>query len=176
MNGPTLEPCPGCGVLLPPHDGPTHRYIGASPACWALYTALGNGGEPPIAPTPALALLNDAYAAQHPGTPTPQATQSVAIHLLTLHGVLARGVAPENAIWVRRRALREHIRRRHSQFTWLAPPAPGGWTTIADIVREPSPEARADRVRQFAAEVLDRWWRAHGATLAAWYDTYVLAG
>jgi hypothetical protein len=70
-----LEPCPGCRAPLPPVDGPTHRYIGASPACWALYTALQSGGDPPLAPAPANALLVDAYAAQHPGAPSPQATQ-----------------------------------------------------------------------------------------------------
>ena len=25
-----LLPCPGCGALFPPSDGPTHRYLGAS--------------------------------------------------------------------------------------------------------------------------------------------------
>ena len=32
-----FEPCPGCQAPLPALDGPTHRYIGASPACWAIY-------------------------------------------------------------------------------------------------------------------------------------------
>ena len=62
---------------------------------------VGAGGE--------TVLLADAYAAQHPGVPGPQAIQSVAIHLLVLEGVFNRGVAPENAQWVRRRALRISI-------------------------------------------------------------------
>ena len=27
----------GCGALFPSYDGPTHRYLGASAACWALF-------------------------------------------------------------------------------------------------------------------------------------------
>ena len=52
--------CPGCQAQLAPADGPTHRYIGASPACWALYTTLYNGGEPPLAPAAQSQLLGDA--------------------------------------------------------------------------------------------------------------------
>src|SRR4051812_17388804 len=29
--------CPGCGLVLPCHAGPTHAYMGASPACLKLY-------------------------------------------------------------------------------------------------------------------------------------------
>ena len=31
-----LSPCPGCGVLFPHFEGPTHAYVGASAGCWAL--------------------------------------------------------------------------------------------------------------------------------------------
>ncbi|HLF87607.1 MAG TPA: DUF5946 family protein [Anaerolineales bacterium] len=82
--------CPGCRALLPDIDGPTHRYIGASPACWGIYTALTGGGEPPMAPAPSNTLIVDAYAAQHPGTPSPQSIQSVAVHLIALYGVLEK--------------------------------------------------------------------------------------
>jgi hypothetical protein len=44
-----LEQRPGCGALLARIDGPTHRYIGASPACWAIFTRLVNAGEPSLA-------------------------------------------------------------------------------------------------------------------------------
>lgn len=51
---PDLEPCPGCGALLPPVDGPTHRYIGAFPASiqsvavhlLALHSMLERGVDP----------------------------------------------------------------------------------------------------------------------------------
>jgi hypothetical protein len=57
-------------------------------------------GPRALAPAPTNALLGDAYAAQHPGTPSPQAIQSVAVHLLALYAVLEKGVASEMALWV----------------------------------------------------------------------------
>jgi hypothetical protein len=50
-------------------------------------------------------LIGDAYAVQHSGTPSAQAIQSVAVHLLTLYGVFRRGVAPDKALWIRQRRL-----------------------------------------------------------------------
>ena len=32
--------CIGCGGLVPDIDGPSHRYMLASPGCWAAYTGL----------------------------------------------------------------------------------------------------------------------------------------
>jgi len=38
MTAAVLQPCPGCGALYPPSDGPTHRYLGASAGCFALFS------------------------------------------------------------------------------------------------------------------------------------------
>jgi hypothetical protein len=84
MTGPTSA-CPGCGLELPEHDGPTHAYIGASPACWALY------GE--LRYPPSHRLTVDVYAVQHPGGDERRAIQSVALHLMALCLVLEREVA-----------------------------------------------------------------------------------
>lgn len=67
MQAVRFETCLDCRVVLPKFDGPVHRYLGASPSCWAMFSALSGAGEPPIAPGPLNALLVDAYAAQHPG-------------------------------------------------------------------------------------------------------------
>lgn len=93
-----LEPCPDCGALLPPSSGVGHRYVGASAACWELFAALNNAGEPPLVPSTFNGLLTDAYMVQHPGVPSPQAIQSVAVHLLALYGVLERGVDPGRGV------------------------------------------------------------------------------
>lgn len=53
--------CPGCAAVVPDVDGPTHRYIGGAPACWAAFTELLVQGIAPYG--------GDAYAAQHPGSP-----------------------------------------------------------------------------------------------------------
>lgn len=168
------DACPGCGARLPVVAGPTHRYIGASPACWAIFSALQNGGEPPLAPAPHLALLTDAYAAQHPGVPSPQSIQSVAVHLITLHGILTRGMAPAQALWLRQATLRGRERDRQPRFHWLTPPDLTQGITVADIVAGATPTARTDLVRRYVDEV---WaaWSPHHATVAAWYARFVAA-
>ena len=169
-----LEQCPGCGVRLPKSEGPTHRYIGASAGCWALYTALLNGGAPPLAPTPANALLIDAYAAHHPGVPSPQAVQSVAVHLLTLYGVLVRGVAHGNALWVRQRALRVQKSPKHSRFSWLTPPSFVRSPTVLDIVQAATPTVRTEQVEQYVAAVWSCWSQPYADVIATWYEQFVV--
>lgn len=151
----------------------THRYIGASGGCWELYAALHNGGEPPLFPAPTNALLVDAYAVQHPGTPSAQATQSVAVHLLTLYGVLRQGVGVDQALWLRRQAVRGDAPARHARYTWLTPPDLTGGLTVLDIVRGPDPAARTGLLHRYVQEVWARWEAAHGPTIARWYRQYV---
>lgn len=176
MTTDTLDPCPGCGALLPVVDGPAHRYIGASAACWAIYSAMLNAGEPPIAPTPALAQTVDAYAAQHPGTPSNQAPQSVAVHLITLYAVFVKGTDVERLMWVRQRALRSKPGEKHGRFHWLTPPDFAGSLTVADIANAADPRARAELVERYVYEVWELWARSHAATITKWYDEFVVKG
>lgn len=185
-----LEPCPGCGARFAPSDGPVHEYIGASAGCWALYAPLAAGvgpdpavlqssriGAPPAVAPPPFAregagplepLLVDAYAAQHPGTPSPQAIQSVAVHLLVLHAVFTRGVAADSALWVRGRAL-----RTRGVFHWLDPRGRAPALTIRHLFPGGgvgAPVAPA----AYARSVYASWAAGHEATLAGWYEAYVL--
>ena len=90
-----LRPCVGCGALVPEIEGPTHRYLGASPGCWAVYgEVLEKEYGDYLRYAPVHRLTVDAYAAQHPGVPSPQSIQSVAVHLIRLHLVLERGLRP----------------------------------------------------------------------------------
>ena len=138
-------PCQGCGAFFPPYDGPTHRYVGASAACWALFnwsvvlrdpeaTDLLTRSRVPETPVaiPACtdasldALFGDAYGVQHHGDESPQAIQSVAIHLLNVHGMIAgRTTRPG---WVLGRAL-----RKKGVFHKLTPPALGSALTIRHL-------------------------------------------
>ncbi|MEZ4679157.1 MAG: DUF5946 family protein [Caldilineaceae bacterium] len=169
-----MEPCPNCKALFPPIDGPTHRYIGASAACWAMYSAL-NAGEPPVASTSYSALMVDAYAAQHYGVPSPQAIQSVAVHLITLYGVLEQGHAFDNVIWLRTRPLRPGKTTKHSRYSWLTPPDFTGSLTVADIVRAPTAVARATVLQQYVEAIWSIWASLHRETISAWYARGVLA-
>lgn len=164
MTVPTRA-CADCGATFPASGGPSHEYIGGSPECWALYSALVAGQVPGRPLQADDALLVDAYAAQHHGVPSPQAIQSVAVHLLVLHGVFRRGLGPAQALWVRRRAL-----RRRGVFAWLDPPSPGRALTILDLVPGTTGRSTAD----YARSVLETWEAVHGATIAHWYDTFVV--
>lgn len=159
---------------LPKLDGPTHRYIGASPACWAMYSNLLNAGEQPILPTPARGMIVDAYAAQQAGVPSDQAVQSVAVHLLVLHGVFVREAEPARALWIRRRALRETGASRRGRFRWLAPPSFEGCLNVSHIVRTPDPEARADRAQDYVEQVWSFWAVDHARTISDLYDAFVV--
>lgn len=171
------EPCPGCRALLPVSEAPTHPYIGASGACWDLFSNLHNGNEPPLMPGPYNGLLIDAYAAQHPGVPSNQATQSVAVHLLALYGVFEAGVSPQSALWVRQRALQfGRNEARHARYVWLTPPDFTGSITIREIVQLPTAERRTARVNDYVAAVWSLWAARELVTLASWYAKFVAKG
>lgn len=100
----------------------------ASPGCWAAYgTTLAGRTSAPL-PTPHGTLTVDAYAVQHPGAPGPQATQSVWVHLITLHLVLERGWPASQAVRLRTMAADSSDVR-----TWLEPPASMGPVTAVDV-------------------------------------------
>lgn len=174
MTAVETERCPGCRADLPRLDGPTHRYIGASPACWRIFSNLLNAGEPHIAPAPMNAFIGDAYATQHPGTPSDQAIQSVAVHLLTLYGVFARGVEPAGALWVRRRASREKTVPKRGRFRWLVPPSFEDSLAVSHVVGEPDPVARADKAREYIERTWSLWYAEHERTISAWYEAFVV--
>src|SRR4051812_19320736 len=147
-------PCIGCGGLVPDIEGPTHRYIGASPGCWAIYTELNAGSLPP---SPRSALAVDAYAVQHPGVAGPQSTASVWTHLIALHLVLEGGWRVDQAIRLRAAAA-DAIRG----WPWLAPPASMGDVTVVDVSGAPAAE-RAAPVERWIDAAWSAWSEHHGA-------------
>jgi Family of unknown function (DUF5946) len=144
-----LEPC-ACGALVPRSDGPTHEYIGATPGCWAIFTELS-------ASSPRQQLMVDAYAVQHPGTPSRRAVQSVAVHLISLWLQLEHGAPPPRA----RDAILAALKIAY-RFVWLTPPAWSGVPTIVDV------RDGAD-VREWA-EAVWRAWAPHHAAVREWAD------
>ena len=146
--------------------GPTHRYIGASPACWGLYTGL-LAGEPSIPPSRWFPLLVDAYAAQHPGGDSPQATQSVAVHLVALTAVLVAGRPIADAIALRVAAVESG--RAANGYPKLDP-VPSEWNlTIADLVAAAASQ-RVPPLRDYVWEVRQRWADLHGRTIQNWFE------
>lgn len=155
-------PCIGCGALVPGGDGPTHRYIGASPGCWALFGEVLAREYSDFRFARTHRLTVDAYAAQHPGEPSPRSIQSVAVHLVGLHVTFDQGYSPEEAT----RAL-QHAATGKRDFVWLEPPASLGAVTILEVHAAPDPIEHAERVHRWARSVWDAW-SAHHATVRRW--------
>ena len=162
------ERCPGCGVELAPIDGPTHAYIGASPACWARFGELlaREFGDP--AYFRAHQLTVDAYAVQHPGRPERRAIQSVGLHLMTLCAVIERGLDPTDGP-----VLHQRIVGRPG-FRWLEPPTFAGRMTAVDVLAATDAGAHEELVRAWADDSWDAW-EAHHGQVREWLDL-ALAG
>ncbi len=154
-------PCVGCGALVPDTDGPTHRYVGASPGCWALLNEVQLRGYDD-ARFSIGQLGVDAYMAQHPGVPSPQSIQSVTVHLIGLNLQLERGVSGA----ISQRALVQ-AERYKTQFTWLTPPASRGDVTIVAVRAIQDPALLSPTVRRWADAVWHAW-APHHAIIHAW--------
>jgi len=158
----STEACPGCGHLLERLDGPTHRYIGASAACWSVYAATTAGGFR-LPPSPYSQSLVDIYCVQHPGVESPQAKQSMAVHALALHGALVRGLTADRLIQARIAAV-EAQRLGRVAYEWRDD-WPRSWSeTLHDVL-----DGRADletMMKHTYREVEKRW----GDRIDAWYD------
>ncbi len=151
-----LVRCIGCGGLVPSIDGPVHRYIGSSPGCWAIYgEVLAREYS-----DPALMMVHrqtvDAYAAQHPGHPSPQSIRSVGIHLVRICLMVERGLDDEAAA----RAMPVILESKET-FHWLVPPANIGAITAVDVWKTESRKDHVEAVRKWAGSVWQAWTPHH---------------
>ncbi|NUM78864.1 hypothetical protein HUU40_31285, partial [candidate division KSB1 bacterium] len=154
--------CCGCQALVPDIDGPSHPYLGASPGCWAIYGEVlakeyGEYRYPAVH-----RLTVDAYAAQHPGVPSRQAIQSVAVHLISLFLLSERRFAIAKMTEAMRGAL-----RHRDHFVWLAPLASLANMTILDVTRAQSLQEHSRCVQAWAESVWQAW-SPHHATIRRW--------
>jgi hypothetical protein len=159
-----FENCPGCGAEFPNIDGPTHRYLGASPGCWAIFEEIlakeyGEYGYPPVH-----RLTVDAYAAQHPGKPSKQSIKSVAVHLISLHLMLDLHYEAQRATKAISRAAQVS-----QEYVWLEPPASLGELSILDVYQANNVKEHTDRVHIWAHSVW-RAWLPHHSTIHRWAE------
>jgi len=159
------ESCVGCGAVVETITGPVHRYMTSAPGCWARYGALL--AELAVQPQREAArqMCVDAYATQHPGTPGPQAIQSVALHLLNMHGYLTRG-SPVSI---------PRMLGHKGAFHWLQPPSFAKCRTVCDMPVAASGAAITTAARAWAQSAWDAW-APHHAQVAAWYAAYARIG
>ena len=154
--------CPGCGVVLPAIDGPVHRYMESSPACWAEYgKVLAREYSDPELMQACHRVTTDVFAVQHPGKPSPQSIQSVAIHLIGLHAVFDRNMAHPDV-----RSLIVHA-ADHMRFEWLDPPVSRGDVTVADVARAGARGEHIDAVMSWGTSAW-RAWQPHHERIRKW--------
>ncbi len=155
-----LKACVGCAALVPDIDGPTHRYIGASPGCWALYGELSEKEAGDFRYMRSHQLTVDAYCAQHPGEASPQAVRSVAVHLVGLHLQLERGL-PTEELYVARQRVATLGKQGKLDLRWLEGPASLGAVTILDVLEAKDPAEHSRRARGWAESVWEAWGPHH---------------
>jgi hypothetical protein len=157
--------CPGCGAVLPGHDGPKHAYLGASAACWELFQRLASPSRAQPDAARLRRLMHDAYAAQHPGVPQRRSVQSVAVHLMDLCLLIERDGEVRRLVPV----LGRMPPRRTLDLHWLEPPAVRGSMTLVDVLHANADELRGASVEAWAREV---WaaWEPHHRTVRRWLD------
>jgi hypothetical protein len=170
MSNPSvLELCPGCGSLLPATDtGAVHRYMTSSSGCWEVFNHLSQSGL-------SHPLLIDAFAAQHPGTPSSQTIQSVAIHLMVLYGICDQKMPTSQALWIRTRPGRSSRTAKHERFFWLEPPSFTGCLTVAEIAASQAPVERSRLLEAWVQDVWSRWAALHKLQVSLWFKRFVLA-
>lgn len=158
--------CPGCRVDLRSVDGPVHRYMESSAACWAKYGELLAREYQNPAYMKAHRLTVDTYAVQHPGRPSPQAIQSVAVHLISLHAILELGFDDTRA-----RALIKSC-ADNGRHIWLPPPETPTWLTVLHPLRTRSPAEHAKAVHEWATSAWQAWAHHH-SQVRAWAAEHV---
>lgn len=167
-----IERCIGCGAEVQVIEGPIHRYMISAPACWQRYGELP--GVLHVQPTNQAALIMcvDTYAVQHPGTPNPQAIQSVVVHLLDMYGHLVCGrpvKVPQQII--SERAFHSIAPPSLRGSYWLDPPSFAGTHTVFDMPISGTGNAIATGARAWAESVWEAW-SVHHARIAEWYAKY----
>ncbi|MFN8583558.1 MAG: DUF5946 family protein, partial [Gemmatimonadaceae bacterium] len=122
--------CVGCGASIAQREGPVHPYMTSAPACLAQYgELLAHLAHGAIAQATRV-MCADSYAAQHPGSPNPQAIQSVGTHLVNIYRYIARGEPV-------------HIPTLPAKgfLHWLEPPSFAGTLTVFDMPPAADPAA-----------------------------------
>lgn len=146
-----MEPCPGCGVHLPGRSDEISPRPGASAACWQLYGEIAGYEAQHVAQLGRFhQLMVDAYAAQHPASDG--SGIGLIFGLVGLHLALDEG-------W-----RGDQVRDAHQALAGIAGkwprfelPASRGSMTVFDVAIAGSPEAHADLLQRWAADVWAAW-------------------
>ena len=158
---PGLKACVGRGAMVPDLEGPTHRYIGASPGCWAAYGRLSEKEASDFRFMRYHQLTVDAYCVQHPGEPSPQSIRSVAVHLVGLHLQLERET-PTEGLYTARQRIASLGKEGKLDLVWLEPPTSMGGVTVLRALQAEDADEYGKVARVWAESVWKAWSAYHG--------------
>lgn len=154
---PTMRVCPGCGLAMPAGDRVYDGGYHASPECWSVFgEVLATEFQNAVLFGQIHQLTVDTYAVQHAGGE--HRDKSVCVHLVGLHLVFERAVAPVE--------VPRHLQRLADAVTaWphLSPPTDRGPLTVFDVAMAESMREHASRVREWATQLWSVWSQHHPA-------------
>lgn len=157
-----LKRCIGCRGNFPDIEGPTHRYMESSPGCWSCFETVLAREYGDLAYHEVHRLTVDTYAIQHPGQPSKQTINSVALHGISLCVIFDDDIPMESATRVIQQAAKNKAR-----FEWLTPPASMGPITVADVLRAKDAETHVKLVNEWAQSAWNAW-ADHHDTFKQW--------
>lgn len=156
-----IEKCFGCGGEFPKIDasqvGMHHDYIGATPACWQIYTEiLGKEfSDPEYFKVHSITV--DAYCAQHIGNQDDRrARQSGNVHLIALYLTFEKNATKDELLKFLQRATK--IKRDWPPLLQRTSPQ---WLTVNDIIKTKDAAAHCDLVKQWGQSVWDGYKNCH---------------
>ena len=148
-----MRTCPGCGLEMPLSERVYDRKFHASAECWSVFEEVLAKEYLNVVLFGVHQLTVDAYAVQHAGGRHPD--KSVCVHLVGLHLVEERGLAPTQ--------VPKHLQRLTRRKSWphLEPPEERAFLTVRDVALADSLQTHAQRVREWAREVWRAWSPHH---------------
>ena len=155
-----MEICDSCGGSYVKNNSSTHPYMHSSESCWFAYCQVLEKEYSNRKYWKNHRLTVDAYAVQHPGIECAQATQSVAIHLISLFLVLEKKI-PQNQV------TKLLARATEKKFSWLVPPDNFGEITVENVLLANSHNEHIELVERWARS---SWhaWNIHHETIRNW--------
>ncbi len=144
--------CIGCGAQVPDIAGMVHTYLDTSPGCWVTYgDVMARQYRDPVY-RQAYRVTVDAYAVQHPGSPSTQTINAIAAHLIRLYLMLERGFPPVQASMVPTWAMESRVR-----YFWLEPPTSRGDITVMDVYAARNSDEHTKAVWKWGGSAWDAW-------------------
>lgn len=148
--------CPGCGALLEETEGPVHRYMDATPACFALFNQILETEYSDRAFLLTHRLTVDTYAVQHPGgTNSKQQRQSVGLHLARLGLQIERPIPPKET-----NDVMLGLGKYKQTLKFIEPPKKFQ-TTVADVAEFSGTSQHSDKIRAWASSAWEDWSDHH---------------